>query len=84
MLQIWSDRFFLTTPHRVINSTAQVRYSAPIFFEPNLNTTVSPLELSADLISRMSRPRAPKGTRVVYGEHILALMERSFPAKLQI
>jgi len=58
MLQRWSNNYFLATPHRVINTSARVRYSAPFFLEPNLSTVVAP--------------------NVIYGEHMLAVYQRSF------
>ena len=43
MLHRWSNGLFISTPHRVINSSGKERYSCPFFFEPNINAKVSPL-----------------------------------------
>ena len=79
MLQIWSNNYFLATPHRVINLSSQIRHSVPFFFEPNLATIVTPLAIAPDLIANMQRPCADPDTKVVYGEHMLHVYERSFP-----
>jgi len=81
MLQIWSNNYFLATPHQVINRSRQVRYSVPFFFEPNLSTEVKPLILPAEILSTMKRPPIESNTRVVYGEHMLSVYERSFPVE---
>ncbi len=79
MLQIWSNNYFLATPHRVINVSDQIRHSVPFFFEPNLSSVVTPLTLSSELLATMTRPLADSNTRVVYGEHMLKVYKRSFP-----
>ncbi len=43
MLQRWSNGLLKSTPHRVINTSGKARYSCPFFFDPNVNTTVTPL-----------------------------------------
>ena len=79
MLQIWSNNYFLATPHRVINVSPQIRHSVPFFFEPNLSTVVSPLPLPPELMGQARRVPIDPGTRIVYGEHILNVYQRSFP-----
>jgi isopenicillin N synthase-like dioxygenase len=78
MLQHWSNNYFLATPHRVINISSTIRHSAPFFLEPNLNTVVAPLDISDHLLSTMKRPKADANKSLVYGEHMLAVYERSF------
>jgi isopenicillin N synthase-like dioxygenase len=78
MLQIWSNNYFLATPHRVINSSKSIRHSVPFFFEPHLSTIVTPLQISAELLNGMERSSADPAARMVYGEHILHIYERSF------
>ena len=43
MLQRWSNGLLKSTPHRVINTSGQARYSCPFFFDPNVTTLVEPL-----------------------------------------
>ena len=48
MLQFMTGNYFIATPHRVVNKVSQrVRYSAPFFYAPDLNTHIKPLPLPA-------------------------------------
>lgn len=78
MLQIWSNNYFLATPHRVINYASEIRHSVPFFLEPNLSTQVRPLPLHPQLVSQMNRSIIASDTAVVYGEHMLGVYKRSF------
>ena len=78
MLQIWSNNYFLAAPHRVINSSNKIRHSVPFFFEPNLTTEVTPLNISSQLLAQMTRPKADPTTKVIYGNHMLKVFHRSF------
>jgi isopenicillin N synthase-like dioxygenase len=44
MLERWSNDIFVSTVHRVINTTGEERYSIPVFFGPNYDTVVEPLK----------------------------------------
>ena len=48
MLHRWSNGLLRSTPHRVINRTGKERYSCVFFFDPNVNTTVKPLDSCVD------------------------------------
>lgn len=78
MLQIWSNNYFLATPHRVLNQSLKTRYSIPFFLEPHLSTTVSPLDIHVEYSGEVHRERLNSNTRVVYGEHMLNVYQRSF------
>jgi isopenicillin N synthase-like dioxygenase len=65
MLALWTNNYFKATPHRVINSNQVDRYSIPFFYEPNLDTRVMPTNAPTKAI--------------IYGEHMLAAFQRSFP-----
>ncbi len=78
MLQLWSNNYFLATPHRVINTSSRIRHSVPFFVEPLLSTVVTPLEISPELLQNMERPNANPATKVVYGDHMLHVYQRSF------
>lgn len=69
LLQRWSNDRFISTVHRVINRSANARYSIPVFFDPNSDTVVDPRELGAD---------APIHRPVVAGEHIAGRNKKSF------
>lgn len=44
MLSYWSNDTFVSTVHRVLNTTGKERYSIPFFMGPNYETVVEPLE----------------------------------------
>lgn len=50
LLRRWTNDLFLSTPHRVINSSRQERYSVPLFFNPDPDTLIEclPTCTSAD------------------------------------
>ncbi len=43
ILAHWSGGLFASTPHRVINSSGQERYSQPFFFDPSMDALISPV-----------------------------------------
>lgn len=43
MLEVWSGGRYLSTPHRVINTSGRERYSFPYFAVPRFDVLVSPL-----------------------------------------
>ncbi len=43
LMRRWSNDRLRATPHRVINRSAQQRYSIPFFFDPHPDTVVAPL-----------------------------------------
>ncbi|NNC58335.1 MAG: isopenicillin N synthase family oxygenase [Woeseiaceae bacterium] len=43
MLEIWSGGYFVSTPHKVVNSTGRERYSFPYFAVPRFDVRVAPL-----------------------------------------
>jgi len=43
LLARWSNGRFESTPHRVINSSTQARYSLAMFVDPNWDATIRPL-----------------------------------------
>ena len=44
MLARWSNDTFISTVHRVLNTTGQERHSVPFFFGPAYDTVLHPLE----------------------------------------
>ena len=44
MLHRWSNGLLKSTPHRVINQSGAERYSIPFFYDPYVDTIISPLE----------------------------------------
>ena len=43
MLEVWSGGYFVSTPHKVVNSSGRERYSFPYFAVPRFDVTISPL-----------------------------------------
>ena len=48
MLERWTNGRYVSTPHRVINTSGQERYSFPLFFAAEHDTIVEPLETCVD------------------------------------
>lgn len=68
MLEVWSGGYYRATEHRVINATNQERISAPFFYEPHLNSAITPL----------GDPTIE--SPIIYGERMLRIFQRSYPA----
>lgn len=45
LLARWSNDRFASTLHRVVNRSAQARYSIPVFYDPHTDTVVDPVDL---------------------------------------
>ena len=43
LLELWSGGYFVSTPHKVINSSGKHRYSFPYFVVPRFDTVVEPI-----------------------------------------
>jgi isopenicillin N synthase-like dioxygenase len=44
MMQRWTNDYFVSTPHRVVNRTGRARYSMPFFYGANYDTIVRPID----------------------------------------
>ena len=71
LLARWSNGRFRSTPHRVINSTGQARYSLVLAYDPNAETVIDP----ADLLPGGETPRYPPTT---CGAYIASRFDESF------
>jgi isopenicillin N synthase-like dioxygenase len=47
LLRFWTNELFLSTPHRVINTSRGDRHSIPLFFNPDPDTTIACLPTCA-------------------------------------
>ncbi|KTD82573.1 isopenicillin N synthase family dioxygenase [Legionella waltersii] len=71
MLRRVSDDTIISTPHRVINTSGRERYSIPFFFEPNMHSMISPLNL-------LKQPgRAPHPT-IEYADYIMERIQGNY------
>ena len=43
LLELWSGGYFVSTPHKVVNTSGTERYSFPYFVVPRFDTVVAPL-----------------------------------------
>jgi len=43
LLELWSGGYFVSTPHKVVNTSGAERYSFPYFAVPRFDTVVAPL-----------------------------------------
>jgi isopenicillin N synthase-like dioxygenase len=71
LLARWSNGRFRSTPHRVINSAGQARYSLILAYDPNAETVIDP----ADLLTAGETPRYPPTT---CGAYIASRFDESF------
>ena len=66
VMQIWTDGYFASTPHRVINRAGTDRYLIPFFVNPSHDASIGPLNGSAE---------AGPG----YGDYQLDIWRHTFP-----
>ncbi|HLJ19954.1 MAG TPA: 2-oxoglutarate and iron-dependent oxygenase domain-containing protein [Stellaceae bacterium] len=66
----WTNDRFVSTPHRVVNSSGRARYSMALFFDPAFDTVIDPRDLR------------PDGTAlyppVTCGEYIVSRFNKAF------
>jgi isopenicillin N synthase-like dioxygenase len=68
----WTNDLFVSTPHRVVNSSGRERQSIAVFYDPHPDTEVAAL---AGCVSPGTAPAYPPTT---CGAHILGRFARSF------
>jgi isopenicillin N synthase-like dioxygenase len=66
----WTNDRFVSTPHRVVNSSGRPRYSVGVFFDPHYDSVIDPRELRPD--------DAPLYPPVTCGEYIVGRLDKSF------
>lgn len=72
MLHRWSNGVLKSTPHRVINRSGQERYSCAFFYDPYVDTVVTPL---AECIAAGTSARYES---VHYGDFLRAELEAAY------
>ena len=69
VMQTWSNGYFSSTPHRVINRSGTDRYSIPLFVNPNHEARVAPLGDGTDI----------QAGALCYGDYQREIWARTFP-----
>lgn len=64
MLARWSNDVFISTVHRVINTTGEERYSFPFFFGPSYESVIEPLKTCIE------ESQGPKYEPVTAGDYV--------------
>jgi isopenicillin N synthase-like dioxygenase len=84
MLDRMTRGLFRSTPHRVLNTAGRDRLSFPLFFDPNFDAEVRPIEELAhvqtadDRHDRWDRASVHE-FRGTYGDYLLAKVSKVFP-----
>ena len=76
MIQIWTNRFYKSTPHRVVNNDSRARYSIPFCYEPPFEARVAPIDEFA------AAAEVSAEIPVLYGEYLRQKYAQSFPQML--
>jgi len=71
MLQRWTNDLFLSTPHRVVSTSGQERFSVPFFYDPGYHSEIRCVETC---VSGENPARYPP---VIAGEHIMEMYEKT-------
>jgi isopenicillin N synthase-like dioxygenase len=66
----WTNDRFVSTPHRVVNSSGRARYSMALFFDPAFDTVIDPRDLRPD--------GAALYPPVTCGEYIVSRFNKAF------
>ena len=72
LLARWSNDRFMSTPHRVVNSSGRERYSLAVFFDPNYEAAVDPRDLL------QPGDPAPNYDPIIAGEHVRGRFDAAF------
>lgn len=72
MLTRWTNGKFKATPHRVVNTGGQNRYSVPFFFATNYNVIIKPLDVC------LEEGASPHYQEVIAGEYLAARLDEIY------
>ncbi|MBW4695069.1 MAG: hypothetical protein KME27_25235 [Lyngbya sp. HA4199-MV5] len=72
MMARWTNDYYQSTPHRVMNRSGNERYSIPFFFDPNYHALVECLPTC----QRADHP--PKYTPITAGAHIIEMYRKTY------
>jgi isopenicillin N synthase-like dioxygenase len=72
LMACWTNDRFTSTPHRVINSSGNDRYSIPMFFNPSFDTVAQCLPTCQD------EENPPRYQPIHYGDYVTQIYGRIF------
>jgi len=72
MLTRWTNGRFKATPHRVINTSGQERYSVPFFFATNYDVNIKPLDIC------VPAGTTPLFEEVLAGEYLVSRLDEIY------
>jgi isopenicillin N synthase-like dioxygenase len=72
MMARWTNDLWVATPHRVINTSGKHRYSVAMFFDPNYDCEIYPL----DIFHRSDKPN--KYSPITMGEFLKIGFDQTF------
>lgn len=82
MLERLTGGLYISTPHRVLNTSGKDRYSSPLFFDPGFNTRIERIESVAH-IHETKNQRWDKSSvhefEGTYGEYLIKKIGKVFP-----
>lgn len=71
LLERWSNKRFMSMPHRVVNRSGRERYSMATFFDPDFSALADPREFGVEGDAALFEP-------ITAGAHILGRVQSSF------
>ncbi|UBF29110.1 hypothetical protein K9N68_15490 [Kovacikia minuta CCNUW1] len=72
MMARWTNDYYQSTPHRVVNRSGKERYSIPFFFDANYHALVECIPTC------QSPENPPRYARITAGEHIVEMYRRTY------
>ncbi|XGV96949.1 MAG: isopenicillin N synthase family dioxygenase [Leptolyngbya sp. BL-A-14] len=72
MMARWTNDYYQSTPHRVVNRSGKERYSIPFFFDPNYHALVECLPTC------QSDGKPPKYAPITAGKHIMEMYRKTY------
>jgi isopenicillin N synthase-like dioxygenase len=72
MMARWTNGYYQSTPHRVVNRSGKERYSIPFFFDPNYHALVECLPTC------QSSAKPPQYAPITAGAHIMEMYRKTY------
>ena len=78
MVNIWTNRLYTSTLHRVMHTAENTfRVSIPFFYEPNFDAVVKPLAKCVEATGGVVKEK-----EVVYGLHLVGKVSTNFDVNI--